>query len=269
MPSSGWRGCSGRWSGCSEGGRTPRRTPPAPRSTAARTVSRCCRSSGRSRGSGAQPDPHPPRLSPLPTLSERTADRQRRGCGRRRSHGRKERGHRSLENREERGFPQPAFSSSSRSTRETGAGAERTGGCRELISFSRLLTLVTGGPAGGGGSGLEQSVEGVLVPEGEVAGCGGDAVEPRPVQDDRRLRRALFRWRETASPKQVSPYPYSIACTVGYTVALFAPPLIQPRKCSSTCRANPVCPDRTKPKQTLSRTRGRTPTSPPIRAPTS
>ena len=40
-----------------------------------------------------------PRLSPLPTLPERSADRQRRGRGRRRSHGRKERAHRSLENR--------------------------------------------------------------------------------------------------------------------------------------------------------------------------
>ena len=37
-----------------------------------------------------------PRLSPLPTLPERSADRQRRGRGRRRSHGRKERAHREL-----------------------------------------------------------------------------------------------------------------------------------------------------------------------------
>ena len=263
MPSSGWRGCSGRRSGCSEGGWTP----PAPRSTAARTVSRCCRSSGRSRGSGGTTGPSPPTSESAPYAIRTHCRSPAPGCGRR--HGRKERGHRSLENREERGFPQPSFSSSSRSTREDRCrgGAHRR--MSRIDQFSRLLTLVTGGPAGGGGSGLEQSVEGVLVPEGEVAGCGADAVEPRPVQDDRRLRRALFRWRETAPPKQVSPYPYSIACTVGYTVALFAPPLIQPRKCSSTCRANPVCPDRTKPKQTLSRTRGRTPTSPPIRAPTS
>ena len=54
-----------------------------------------------------------PRLSPLPTLPERSADRQRRGRGRRRSHGRKERAHRSLEQR-----PQPSSSSTSRSTRE-------------------------------------------------------------------------------------------------------------------------------------------------------
>ena len=66
-----------------------------------------------------------------------------RGCGRRRSRGRKERAHRSLENRKERGFPQrpqPSSSSSSRVHEKTGAGAERTGYCRELVRFRRPLT---------------------------------------------------------------------------------------------------------------------------------
>ena len=45
------------------------------------------------------PGPHPAHLSPPRTLPERAAPRQRRGCGRRRSRGRKERAHRSLQNR--------------------------------------------------------------------------------------------------------------------------------------------------------------------------
>ena len=44
-----------------------------------------CRSSGRSRGPGRHNRALTPRLSPLSTLSERRADRQRRGRGRRRS----------------------------------------------------------------------------------------------------------------------------------------------------------------------------------------
>ena len=79
-----------------------------------------CRSSRRSRGSRwAAPGPHPTSES-APTLPERRAGRQRRGRGRRRSPRAKNAPSGSLENREERGFPQrpqPRSSSSSRSTR--------------------------------------------------------------------------------------------------------------------------------------------------------
>ena len=61
-----------------------------------------------------------PRLSPLPALPERiVAWASAGGHGRQRSHGPKQRAHRSLQNRKERGFaqhPQPSSSSSSRST---------------------------------------------------------------------------------------------------------------------------------------------------------
>ena len=81
-----------------------------------------CRSSGRSRGPGRHNRALTPRLSPLSTLPERRAGRQRRGLwtpplpmdAKNTPTG-------SLENREERGFPQrpqPSSSSSSRSTRE-------------------------------------------------------------------------------------------------------------------------------------------------------
>ena len=150
-------GSVGRSSG---GGAGPRRrsargglrldNEPEPWHTTAGTGS-VCRSSGRSRGSGGTTGPSPPTSesapyairthcrSPAPGLwtPPLPMDAKSAPTG-------------SLENREERGFPQrpqPSFSSSSRSTRETGTGAGRTGGCRELISFSRLLTATGHGAA--------------------------------------------------------------------------------------------------------------------------
>ena len=91
-----------------------------------------------------------PRLSPLPTLPERRAHRQRRGRGRRRSHGRTERAHRSLENRV------GAVSHSAHRHHlhlhqdpheKTGARAERTDECREFVTISRPLTEIGDAPA--------------------------------------------------------------------------------------------------------------------------
>ena len=103
-----------------------------------------CRSSGRSRGSGGTTGPSPPTSesapyairthcrSPAPGLwtPPLPMDAKSAPTG-------------SLENREERGFPQrpqPSFHLLQDLHEKTGAGAGRTGGCRELISFSRLLT---------------------------------------------------------------------------------------------------------------------------------
>ncbi len=80
-----------------------------------------------------------PRLSPLPALPERTVPwASAGGHGRRRSHGRKQRAHRSLQNRKERGFaqrPQPSSSSSSRSTEKIR--------CSTASQVSRLIAPTT------------------------------------------------------------------------------------------------------------------------------
>ena len=65
-----------------------------------------CRSSRRSRGSRTALRALTPHLSPPRTLPERAAPRQRRGCGRRRSRGRKERAHRRCAKPRRRGFAQ-------------------------------------------------------------------------------------------------------------------------------------------------------------------
>ena len=80
---------------------TARRT----RGTTAGTGS-VCRSSRRSRGSRKALRALTPHLSPPRTLPERAAPRQRRGCGRRRSRGRKERAHRRCAKPRRRGFAQ-------------------------------------------------------------------------------------------------------------------------------------------------------------------
>ena len=59
-------------------------------------------------GTGGTPPPVP--LRPCPARPEQHCRCAAGGCGRHRSHGRKDRAHRSLENRKERGFaqrPQP------------------------------------------------------------------------------------------------------------------------------------------------------------------
>ena len=53
-------------------------------------------------GHGGRTGLQAPASVPRPTRAGAATE----GCGRRRSHGRKERAHRSLENRKERGFPQ-------------------------------------------------------------------------------------------------------------------------------------------------------------------
>ena len=82
-------------------------TPSLNRGTTAATGS-ICRSSGRSRGVRLGHNRAlTPRLSPLPTLPERRAGRQRRGRGRRRSpRTQRTRFQGAVENRKERGFPQ-------------------------------------------------------------------------------------------------------------------------------------------------------------------
>ena len=109
------------------------------RGTTAATGS-VCRSSGRSRGSGwGTTGPSPAlyatrtqrwRPTPGPWTPTLPMDAKSAPTG-------------SLENREERGFPQrpqPASSSPSISRKRSDAGLERTDGCREYVTFRRPLT---------------------------------------------------------------------------------------------------------------------------------
>jgi hypothetical protein len=111
-----------------------------------------CRSSGRSRGPGRHNRALTPRLSPLLTLPERRAGRQRRGRGRRRSP------------RTQRARPQGAWKTAKNAVshsahsrhlhllqdpkEKTGAGAERVDKCRESIRFRRSLTVPARPPPG-------------------------------------------------------------------------------------------------------------------------